>query len=334
MIQADGGTRTASITGAYVALYDAVNYLLREKRIAATPLRDPVAAVSVGVYQGVPVLDLDYAEDSACDTDMNVVMTAGGGFVEVQGTAEGAPFSRAEMEAMLDLAQKGIGAAGCSAARRAELETESRGADDEQAGHRIQQLPASCARSRAILAPLAIEVVPQAHSVSPKPRSRTAPSSKTRWPRRAMPAGSPGCRRWPMIPASACMRWAASPACIPRVMPASRPCAGREIRPQQREAAARSTGAADRRAHYYCVIVLVRHADDPQPLIAEGEWHGEILPRRAARAASATTRCSDPGIRHDRRRTAAAGKEPRQPPRPGAGGCWSNGCKRKCGEGA
>jgi ribonuclease PH len=108
VLQADGGTRTASITGAYVALSDAVNFLLREKRITVTPVREAVAAVSVGVYQGTPVLDLDYAEDSTCDTDMNVVMTAGGGMIEVQGTAEGAPFSRSEMQAMLDLAQKGV----------------------------------------------------------------------------------------------------------------------------------------------------------------------------------------------------------------------------------
>lgn len=120
VIQADGGTRTAGITGAWVALADAVSFLLREKRIAASPLREPVAAVSVGVWQGVPVLDLDYAEDSACDTDMNVVMTAGGGLIEVQGTAEGAPFSRAEMQAMLDLAQSGI--AQLVAAQRAALE--------------------------------------------------------------------------------------------------------------------------------------------------------------------------------------------------------------------
>ncbi len=108
VLQADGGTRTASITGAYVALTDAVNFLIREKRLAATPVREAVAAVSVGVYQGQPVLDLDYAEDSGCDTDMNVVMTEAGGIIEVQGTAEGAPFSRAEMQAMLDLAQSGI----------------------------------------------------------------------------------------------------------------------------------------------------------------------------------------------------------------------------------
>ena len=108
VLQADGGTRTASITGAFVALTDAVNFLIREKRLVATPVREAVAAVSVGVYQGLPVLDLDYAEDSGCDTDMNVVMTEAGGIIEVQGTAEGAPFSRAEMQSMLDLAQHGI----------------------------------------------------------------------------------------------------------------------------------------------------------------------------------------------------------------------------------
>ena len=109
VIQADGGTRTASITGAYVALQDAVTFLLDKKLIAATPILDAVAAVSVGIYQGVPVLDLDYAEDSSCDTDMNVVMTGKGGMVEVQGTAEGAPFTRDELNALLEHAQNGIG---------------------------------------------------------------------------------------------------------------------------------------------------------------------------------------------------------------------------------
>jgi len=108
VIQADGGTRTASITGGFVALHDAVNLLLEKQLLAESPLKDFVAAISVGVYEGTPVLDLDYIEDSGCDTDMNVVMTGSGGFVEVQGTAEGVPFRRAEMDAMLDLAQAGI----------------------------------------------------------------------------------------------------------------------------------------------------------------------------------------------------------------------------------
>ncbi|HLU76711.1 MAG TPA: ribonuclease PH [Burkholderiales bacterium] len=108
VLQADGGTRTASITGAFVAVHDAVSLLLAQQRIALSPIRDFVAAVSVGVHGGVPLLDLDYAEDSACDTDMNVVMTGSGGFVEVQGTAEGAPFARTELDALLDLATRGI----------------------------------------------------------------------------------------------------------------------------------------------------------------------------------------------------------------------------------
>ena len=109
VIQADGGTRTASITGAFVAAQDAVNWLLQRGTIAESPILQPVAAISVGIVRGVPLLDLDYAEDSACDTDMNVVMTGAGHFVEVQGTAEGAAFSRAEMDRLLQLAEKGIG---------------------------------------------------------------------------------------------------------------------------------------------------------------------------------------------------------------------------------
>ncbi len=108
VLQADGGTRTAAITGAFVAAQDAVTWLLAQGRIGASPIRDHVAAVSVGVVRGVPLLDLEYTEDSACDTDMNVVMTGTGGFIEVQGTAEGAPFSRAEMDRLLALADQGI----------------------------------------------------------------------------------------------------------------------------------------------------------------------------------------------------------------------------------
>jgi ribonuclease PH len=109
VIQADGGTRTASITGAYVALIDAVRWLQARKEISKDPIHGAVAAVSVGVYRGLPVLDLDYAEDSTCDTDMNVVMNDGGGFIELQGTAEGHAFRRDEMDALLVLAEKGIG---------------------------------------------------------------------------------------------------------------------------------------------------------------------------------------------------------------------------------
>ena len=109
VIQADGGTRTASITGAFVAAQDAVGRLMAQGKLATSPIIASVAAISVGIVQGTPLLDLEYTEDSACGTDMNVVMTGAGHFVEVQGTAEGAAFSRAEMDALLTLAEKGIG---------------------------------------------------------------------------------------------------------------------------------------------------------------------------------------------------------------------------------
>jgi ribonuclease PH len=108
VLQADGGTRTAAITGAFVAAHDAVSWLSAQGKIAASPIRSFVAAVSVGIVDGTPLLDLEYIEDSACDTDMNVVMTGAGGFVEVQGTAEGAAFTRAEMDRLLALADQGI----------------------------------------------------------------------------------------------------------------------------------------------------------------------------------------------------------------------------------
>jgi ribonuclease PH len=108
VIQADGGTRTASITGAFVAAHDAVGRLIAEGKLVSSPIKDHVAAISVGILKGQPLLDLEYVEDSACDTDMNVVMTGAGHYVEVQGTAEGAAFTRREMDALLGLAEKGV----------------------------------------------------------------------------------------------------------------------------------------------------------------------------------------------------------------------------------
>jgi ribonuclease PH len=122
VLQADGGTRCASICGAYVAVADAVAGLLREGKLVDTPLTDSIAAVSVGVFNGQPVLDLDYEEDFGCDTDMNVVMTGSGGIVEVQGTAEGEPFSRATLDALIDLAAAGI--AQITAAQQAALKAD------------------------------------------------------------------------------------------------------------------------------------------------------------------------------------------------------------------
>ena len=108
VLQADGGTRCAAITGAWIALHEACEKLVLAGKLSANPIRDHVAAVSVGIYQGSPVLDLDYPEDSNCDTDMNVIMTGKGGIVEVQGTAEGEPFTREQMNMLMDLAQMGI----------------------------------------------------------------------------------------------------------------------------------------------------------------------------------------------------------------------------------
>jgi ribonuclease PH len=109
VLQADGGTRTAAITGGFVALADAVDSLLKRRALTSNPLHGQVAAISVGIYRGTPVLDLDYAEDSNAETDMNVVMNSGGAFVEVQGTAEGHAFRRHELDQLLDLAALGIG---------------------------------------------------------------------------------------------------------------------------------------------------------------------------------------------------------------------------------
>ena len=119
VLQADGGTRCASITGAWIAVADAVAKLKAQELVVGEPLTDHVAAVSVGIVGGMPLLDLDYTEDSSCETDMNVVMTGAGGFVELQGTAEGAPFTRAEFDALIDLARDGI--AGLIAAQKAVL---------------------------------------------------------------------------------------------------------------------------------------------------------------------------------------------------------------------
>jgi ribonuclease PH len=118
VLQADGGTRTAAITGAFIAAQDAVNWLLKAGKLTESPITGPVAAISVGLMQGTALLDLDYSEDSACDTDMNVVMTGAGHFVEVQGTAEGVAFTRAQMDSLLGLAEKGI-------AELIQLQTES-----------------------------------------------------------------------------------------------------------------------------------------------------------------------------------------------------------------
>jgi ribonuclease PH len=156
VLQADGGTRTAAITGAFVAAHDAVSWLVAQGKLARSPIRDFVAAVSVGIVDGTPLLDLEYVEDAACDTDMNVVMTATGGFVELQGTAEGATFSRAEMDALLALAGKGIGEL-VAAQRRARGDAAGRGVRLVLASNN----PGKLAELAELFAPLGVELVAQ-----------------------------------------------------------------------------------------------------------------------------------------------------------------------------
>ena len=168
MLQADGGTRTAAITGGFVALADAVDTLLKKRAIAANPLHGQVAAVSVGIYRGTPVLDLDYAEDSNAETDMNVVMNSGGGFVEVQGTAEGHAFRRHELDRLLDLATPGspIHAAQHSARAR------------ETPGRRHRQSRQAARISRPARG-IAVRLISLAELSCPRPRRPARAFSRT-----------------------------------------------------------------------------------------------------------------------------------------------------------
>ncbi len=185
VIQADGGTRTAAITGAFVAAHDAVSWLIASGKLSATPIRDFVAAISVGVVQGHLLLDLDYIEDSACDTDMNVVMTGAGGFVEVQGTAEGAAFSRAEMDALLGAGRQGHPRTGRRAAARARSLTMRL----VLASNNAKKL----AELGALFAPLGLRSGRAGRARHRRGRGAArAPSSRTRSPRRAMPAQRAG----------------------------------------------------------------------------------------------------------------------------------------------
>ncbi len=217
VLQADGGTRCASITGAWLALYEACEKLVAAGKLPANPMRDHVAAISVGIYKGVPVLDLDYPEDSDCDTDMNVVMTGSGGIVELQGTAEGEPFTaRADGPA---------GRPRRSRHRRTDRPHRRRRSPHE-ARPRLEQRQ-EAQGTRAILAPLGWELIPQeANSAYPEcRRAALSPLSKTRWPRRATRRAAPACRRWPTTPGCASMRSAAPPAFIRRAL-----CRRAEIR--------------------------------------------------------------------------------------------------------
>ena len=182
VLQADGGTRTAAITGGFVALADAIDTLLKRRAISANPLHGQVAAVSVGIYRGTPVLDLDYAEDSNAETDMNVVMNSGGAFVEVQGTAEGHAFRRHELDQLLDLATQ---------ASRACMPHSSAPAPLEAARSSPPATRASCANFAALLAGLPFESDQPRRNLGCLARRRPARAfSRTRCSRRGMPAAA------------------------------------------------------------------------------------------------------------------------------------------------
>ena len=297
VLQADGGTRTAAITGAYVALVDAVRWLqARATSLKRDPVFGAVAAVSVGIYRGVPVLDLDYAEDSGCDTDMNVVMNDGGGFIELQGTAEGHAFRRDELDALLALARKGHRrTVRARSARRWPRRVTSSTCN---ASSSPAATPASCAeicatllarqRASSCIAQSEFGVARRRGNRRDLRRERAAQGA----PRRARdrPAGA---RR--RFRPRASTRSAARRACIRRATPARHG----DARRTSPSCSTRCDGVPDDAAQRALPLRAraAAHADDPQPLIAEGRWHGRILARAARRAAaSATTRCSS--IRH------------------------------------
>ncbi len=270
VLQADGGTRCASITGACVALHDAFRWCRAHRLVAGKPLRDFVAAVSVGIVDGVPLLDLDYAEDSACDTDMNVVMTGAGGFVELQGTAEGAPFTRDEMDALVALAEKGHARADRGAESRAGWMTTALSirAPRARVGQRRQtaRIPAAAGaaghrgdrasgarhrRGRRAACDVRRECARQ--GAARERACEVARAGRRFRPLRGALGGAPGVQ---------CARYAGEPRSDAR---------------NNAKLIAALAGVADRRAHYACVLALVRHADDPEPIIAEGAWHGTII---------------------------------------------------------
>ncbi len=296
VLQADGGTRTAAITGSYVALADACASLVRRRAIAASPLHGQIAAVSVGIVRGVPLLDLDYAEDSTAETDMNVVMNEGGAFIEVQGTAEGHAFRRHELDSLLDLASGGIqrlctlqAEAPCHARRNARRVCSSRQA------RCLTAPPRSCSRAATAASsassprscnPCACTWSCRASSAS-RPRRRPAtPSWPMRCSRRVTPLPRRSCPRSPTTPVSKWTRSAVDPASTPRATPRSPP---RTVpRPHRRATpttqptcsccCAELEGVPDERrgARYQCALAWVASADDPAPLTAQAHWEGRI----------------------------------------------------------
>ena len=270
----------ASITGAYVALADAVRWCSAQACSPASRCSDRVAAVSVGVFGGEPVLDLDYAEDCGCDTDMNVVMNDGGGFIELQGTAEGHAVPRDELDALLDLAEQRHRAS-CSPRSARRWTRVTVGACTCRDSSSQRQRRASSRVARRLLEPLATRRDRAvASSASPTSTSRTRPSSRTRCEGAPCVARDRPARARRRLRPRASTRSAARPACIRRATPASHD--DRDARNIAKLLAALRRRRRPARAHFLLRARAAAHADDPQPLIAEGSWRGRD-PRRAAR---------------------------------------------------
>ena len=323
VLQADGGTRTAAITGAFVAAHDAVAWLVAQGKLARSPIRDFVAAVSVGIVDGTPLLDLEYVEDAACDTDMNVVMTASGGFVELQGTAEGATFSRAEMDALLALAGKGIGELVAAQRRVAGRAAAGRGVRLVLASNN----PGKLAELAELFAPLGVELVAQGalgidEADEPHVTFIENALAKARHAARAAGGaaiaddsglcvdalgGAPGVASAHFAPIER------ERGRGPRGVPAS---PGSRQQPAPARAAARRAPTA--RAHFVGTLVAVRRADDPEPLVAVGRWAGELLEApRGERRLRLRPAALPAVVRPHRRRARPRHQEPAQPPRPG-----------------
>jgi ribonuclease PH len=301
VLQADGGTRTAAITGAFVAAHDAVSWLLAAGKIAASPIRDHVAAVSVGIVQGTPLLDLDYVEDSACDTDMNVVMTGAGHFVEVQGTAEGAAFTRAEMDALLAWPKRA--SATWSRPRRLPwpglLKRHEAGAGVQQrqeAGRTAGSLRACWAWNWCRRARWASVEADEPHTFVENALAK-ARHARARPGLPALADDSGLC-----VDALGGAPGVQSAVYAPIAMRRAQDTANNALLLE------RLKGVADRRAAFVSTLVALRHADDPEPLLAFGRWSASCS--RAARQWRLRLRPADVSSRTgiQRRRTRARAK--------------------------
>ena len=317
VLQADGGTRTAAITGAFVAAHDAVAWLLAQGRITVSPIRDHVAAISVGLLQELPLLDLEYSEDSACDTDMNVVMTGAGAYVEVQGTAEGAAFTRAQMDALLMLAERGI----------AELD------QGAKAGVGVMRLVLASnnakklAELQTLFAGLPLELVTQGSlgiEEADEPHHTFVENALAKARHAARASGLPAIADDSGLCVAAL---GGAPGVQSAHYAGELGAAGdRETRRRAQDAANNirllecMSGRTDRRARFVSTLVALRHADDPEPLIAFGRWEAKLLTAARGQGGFGYDPLGlDRGARRQRCRAQRRAEECSEPPRPGRG---------------